>query len=597
VHYAGAGPDTATTDFEVSVRDENPDHAAASGTVTIEVYRPSSSFADATLAAAAIAGAPLDGFAGVEEQRVISYLLSKEAGYVVWDGSGTEGTQAIAAPSAHVSAEGYESGYLPSFGKDSSHLLQGGAGPDSLAGGMEADRLIGGGGDDALSGGGGPDRFVVLSIEDGNDTILDFSSEDGDVIDLARVLEGDSEILSDYVQIEAGDEEAILTVDTNGDGSGYTDLRISLAGVSAADTDLYALVAGGHLAVGDLYLVPRVSLAVAKDPASENGPENGEFLLTRVGGHGSELVVNLLIAGSAQNGVDYATIEGRAVFAAGEDTTRVVVEPHQDSLAEPAESVEVVVADGDGYLLGGASRASLLIEDLKPVLSIEVLEPLAERNTGSPAQLLVRREGLLDRSLFLRLEAAGSAASGADYTGVPKHLNLANGQTTQLIEVRPLGGEGAKALRLSVVPDAAYRLAENASAEVHIVDAAMTFAQWRAANHPDATPDLQALAGMTDPSTGRSYLSLYAFGSDLPKYQVLDGYLSVSFKPNPSLRDLVYQVKCSSSLPEWHSGPDAVVRVEPAAESLESGRVSYRTAHPLAEAPSQFLQVDLEYLP
>ncbi|MEI6641662.1 MAG: M10 family metallopeptidase C-terminal domain-containing protein [Novosphingobium sp.] len=79
-------------------------------------------------------------------------------------------------------------------GSDGANTLDGGGGADQLAGGGEADVLIGGGGRDMLLGGEGGDVFRFATIKDlpgtavtNADVILDFSSAQGDRIDLSYV--------------------------------------------------------------------------------------------------------------------------------------------------------------------------------------------------------------------------------------------------------------------------------------------------------------------------------------------------------------------------------------------------------------------------
>ena len=56
--------------------------------------------------------------------------------------------------------------------------LAGGEDDDTLTGGADIDRLDGGSGDDLLTGGSGRDNFVFNSLEEGTDTITDFSPQD-----------------------------------------------------------------------------------------------------------------------------------------------------------------------------------------------------------------------------------------------------------------------------------------------------------------------------------------------------------------------------------------------------------------------------------
>ena len=78
------------------------------------------------------------------------------------------------------------------FGEAGDDVLQGLGGSDRVDGGEGADVLIGGRGTDMLIGGAGADRFLFGAGDIGRsaaraDTILDFSSAEGDRIDLSRI--------------------------------------------------------------------------------------------------------------------------------------------------------------------------------------------------------------------------------------------------------------------------------------------------------------------------------------------------------------------------------------------------------------------------
>lgn len=69
------------------------------------------------------------------------------------------------------------------FGGGGDDRLVGGAGADWIAGGLGRDVLVGGFGVDTLVGGAGADRFCVQR-RGGDDVVLDFRPEEGDVLDL-----------------------------------------------------------------------------------------------------------------------------------------------------------------------------------------------------------------------------------------------------------------------------------------------------------------------------------------------------------------------------------------------------------------------------
>ena len=77
------------------------------------------------------------------------------------------------------------------YGGTGNDTLNGGNGNDTLYGGAGNDTLYGGAGNDILTGGAGADRFVfntALNASSNADTIMDFSSAQGDAIALANSI-------------------------------------------------------------------------------------------------------------------------------------------------------------------------------------------------------------------------------------------------------------------------------------------------------------------------------------------------------------------------------------------------------------------------
>jgi Ca2+-binding RTX toxin-like protein len=64
------------------------------------------------------------------------------------------------------------------------NLLEGGEGNDTISGGAGNDTLEGGSGNDRLTGGTGADKFLLNTKADGIDTIIDFSTKEGDRIEI-----------------------------------------------------------------------------------------------------------------------------------------------------------------------------------------------------------------------------------------------------------------------------------------------------------------------------------------------------------------------------------------------------------------------------
>ncbi len=164
----------------------------------------------------------------------------------------------VLGDSAHVAITGAAGSSLT--GTAGADVLISGPGGDTLTGSGGDDVLIGRGGDDSMTGGAGSDLFYfdedpnTGSLGD-NDTIMDFSTSDNDIINLDALFDSlgvataDREVLTN----DAGGD-AVLTI---GDGSGgahagAAGFSITLdGGAGLTDMDINNLILSGNLVVGD----------------------------------------------------------------------------------------------------------------------------------------------------------------------------------------------------------------------------------------------------------------------------------------------------------------------------------------------------------
>lgn len=139
------------------------------------------------------------------------------------------------------------------YGENGDDHLFGGSGIDTLKGGAGNDILNGGAAGDKLFGGDGADAFVfgADALSGGWDTISDFSLAQGDTLRLEGLLEGFdplSDLITDFVRItQSHSGNSYLSVDTNGDGSGFQQIA-RLNGVTGL-TDESALLVDGTLII------------------------------------------------------------------------------------------------------------------------------------------------------------------------------------------------------------------------------------------------------------------------------------------------------------------------------------------------------------
>gem|GEM_PF-1051558 len=574
-----------------------------------------------------------------ERQKINFYLLSKWFGYVVWDGSAEGRNQEISVPSTPNGGMGSHQEYLkefvPNFGRDRSYILLGGAGDDALYGGGEDDILVGGAGDDTLYGGSGKDIFVIRDISEGNDTIEDFNTDEGDAIDLSCLLKGESKDLRNYLRLTTSGTDSELAIDVDGDGSGYTDMKIRLRRNVYRSDDLRALWANGHLITGTIRFPLLVSLAVADPTAIENTGDAAVFSISLSGDLLPQtLSLPFSVGGSARRGEDYhlkarvsnkqagryelVDLEGYSIpvrLKPGDSTLEVHVIPMSDKEDETDEDMKLTLEPAEEFYGLGVSSGSVTIEDLPLWVTMESVEPLAILDESIPGAFLVTRTGRLDQSLTVRFQITGSASNGTDYVWIPSFLNFDSGQSSKTIWVEPLPGaslqDGSETVEMTVLPEAIspYRISGDPTSKITIVQTRMNLVRWRAGAFPGETGDMGAFAVEDRDQDGIEHLLEYAFGLDPKKVdhrglgtgwpwaEVRDGRLTVQFRRVLGLNDIEYVVEVSGDLIKWQSGPQYIEELLPFVNEGESEIVTLADRTPLSEAEKRFVRVRIKMRP
>lgn len=130
------------------------------------------------------------------------------------------------------------------IGNGGNDRLFGDAGADVLSGGNGNDTLSGGKGADVLTGGKGADTFVFATTKEAHrDTITDFDSSEGDVIDLSGIdaqtdvsgdqsftLIGDADFSGTAGELRVWQTSSGTQIAGDVDGDGVQDFRITLTG-------------------------------------------------------------------------------------------------------------------------------------------------------------------------------------------------------------------------------------------------------------------------------------------------------------------------------------------------------------------------------
>jgi len=138
------------------------------------------------------------------------------------------------------------------IGTNNVNELSGGDGADTIQAGDGNDLIWGQGGSDILYGQGGADDFIfeAISAFDGVDTIKDFSTAQGDQIDISDLLAAYDPVqdsINDFVNVTNAGGDSVISVDKDGSGQTYGMQNIAI--VENNTLDLNDLINQGNLIV------------------------------------------------------------------------------------------------------------------------------------------------------------------------------------------------------------------------------------------------------------------------------------------------------------------------------------------------------------
>jgi hypothetical protein len=244
-----------------------------------------------------------------------------------------------------------------------------------------------------------------------------------------------------------------------------------------APTTTWACRRAARSRIEDAY--QQVTILATDGVGSEVGPDTAAVAVTRIGGTSRALTVNLVIGGTATEGVDYQAIGTAVVIPAGQASAAVTIAPIPDALVEGVETVMVTLRSGSSYILGPAVRAVVNIDDTAtPLVSVEAIDAGASEAGPDTGTFRFTRTGDLSNGLNIRYAASGTAANDAsDFTPfLNGDVAFAPGQATLDVVITPVADgavEGNETVILTVLDGVAYDLGASVSATVTISDPPM----------------------------------------------------------------------------------------------------------------------------
>ena len=142
---------------------------------------------------------------------------------------------------------------------------------------------------------------------------------------------------------------AITPIQDLNDNEGSETVVLTLS--SSKDYDIDKTSNSGTVTITDgSGPAPTVSITAGDPNASEVGPDNGAFTITRSGSTTAALTISYSVSGSATSKTDYSELSGSVTIAAGSSSATVTVTPVQDTLnSEGSETVVLSLSSSKDY--------------------------------------------------------------------------------------------------------------------------------------------------------------------------------------------------------------------------------------------------------
>lgn len=237
---------------------------------------------------------------------------------------------------------------------------------------------------------------------------------------------------------------------------------------------------------------------------------------------------------------------------------------------------------------------------LSPVITIAASVPDASEFGPVSGAFTVSRTGGTDIPLPVSFTIGGSAVNGSSCTTIASPSVIAAGSTSGNVAVVPIPdniAEGDRTVLLTLTASTDYNLGAATAATVTIHDKPAD--QWRLQNFGAAANTAPASDTASWAKDGVANLTKYGLGMDptvsnvssLPQPVIVDGYLTLSFVPNPAALDLAYTVEGSSNVTLWNTTDVEAITLP---GSNLPNLLTYRYRIPVDSVPAAFLRLRID---
>lgn len=248
---------------------------------------------------------------------------------------------------------------------------------------------------------------------------------------------------SAYVLAEFNEGESTTTVNfpviKDAEAEGVETLSLSMKfpyRLSVSDAAM------ATISIADSALVGSAGVFSISGTTELNEGDNGEYVVTRVGGLGEAVLNVSAVSDSAFEGTDFVTLNKQLVFAEGEVEKAVSIVTIDNLMAEPIEhfSVEIDSPYASAEYSTKSVAVSITDNDTSAVPNIgkfllSTATSVAPESAGTITLTIERRDGFDGEVTLRAFTTAGTAVAGTDFVAFNKDITFADREVTKTFEI------------------------------------------------------------------------------------------------------------------------------------------------------------------
>ena len=292
----------------------------------------------------------------------------------------------------------------------------------------------------------------------------------------------------------------------------------------------------------------------------------------------------------------FANVPG--ILLPGEIYTGPIFSAVLGAVASPGDYACTLAMKGGADIVAADELATAVFTVLSPVVSVAATVPGAFEFGPVSGAFTVTRSGATMIPLAVPFTIGGSAANGTDFATVTSPVVIPTGAAAADVPVVPIPNniaQGNRTCVLTLSASGTANIGASAAATVIIHDRPIDlwrFNQFGAAANTPAASDTASWAG-----DGVANLIKFATAFDprvsnvavVPRPALMNGYLTLSFVPNPDATDVSYVVESTTDFTSWGTSELDLITLSPVR--------TYRYRHPVSEGGRAFLRLKVERLP